>query len=196
MDKRRCRRATALAGVLAVAAAAHAAGPAAATMMAPAPQGCEISVSKRQFDYGRFTLRPLDAQPGTGGEVIGRQLATVSVNCAQPRRVALYFRGPVALSDPAAYRFGEPGKVRLTLSRAQADGQRVLLGQGDPGAPALAWGEHAALVPGRGVVLQGGRPVSHLSMQMEATVMLPATATARGTAQLLSGNGQLEVQAY
>ncbi|RDK06212.1 hypothetical protein [Cupriavidus lacunae] len=176
-----------LAGMLGVTGAATA---------AEAVPGCQVTVSKSQFDYGRFTRRALDAQPGPDGDLVaGRQMATINVTCAEPRRVALFFRGAVS-ADGTAFRFGDQGKVRLRLWRAQADGQPVQIGQGDAGMPAVAWGEQAWLAPDRGVVIQGGRPLSRLTVQMEALATLPAMATATGTAQRLAGSGRIEVQTY
>jgi hypothetical protein len=163
---------------------------------ASAADNCQISISRSQFDYGRFSKRDLSSQgvdPGT--LVVGRQTSLVNVSCRAPQRVALSFRG-VSTVDGLAYQFGGHGEVRLTLLNAQADGQSVQLGEGDAGVPASAWAERAALLPNRGVTLQSDRPVSRLSMQLEVVATVPTEAKAPVTAQHWSDSGQLQLHTY
>lgn len=162
----------------------------------PAAGKCQVSISKSQFDFGHFTRGSLAGEDvGDTKLVVGRQLSQVNVVCSEPQRVVLFFQA-LAGSDGMSYRFGDEGGVRLTLANAQADGRSVQLGQGDSGSPPTTWADRAALVPNQEVMLQDDRPISHLSMQLEAFATVPTNAKAPASVQRWSDSGQLHLQTH
>lgn len=157
---------------------------------------CQISISKSQFDYGRFNRSSLYSQSDNNAElVVGRQISLVNVVCSEPQRIELLFRA-AADGDGKAFRFGDSGKVRLFLQHAQADGNATQLGQGDVGAPPTNWAERVALVPNQSVMVQDDRLLSRLSIQLEAEATVPSTALSPANAQHWSDSGQLQLKTH
>ncbi|UVJ45137.1 DUF1120 domain-containing protein [Pseudomonas sp. LS1212] len=164
----------------------------AASIFAPTVQamgeGCEVSISQTQIDYGLFNRTTLKPQ---GGELpLGARSLRVNVNCAQPDAMTLFYRAVPAGAE--RFRFGEQGSYALRLRDALLDGEQVDLAQvaaaGQAGA-AIAWLPDKGLTPVKAGNIARGRS---FSARLDVSAWGDEAALGRGDAVTWNNSGLVE----
>lgn len=118
-----------------------------------APPDCHISQGLPEIDYGHLT--PTSGIASQTSLTMSERAVTVTVNCLKPKRVALLFDGEGL--NGKAFRFGESGKVGVTLSSATVDGRSVGLSRWNKGARSE---DRLAILAGDSIVWQDGAQVA------------------------------------
>ena len=129
---------------------------------------CQLNLSESLLDFGLMN-RAVALVPAPE-RLLGERRFNLTLNCAQPGDLSLFYRGLAASAE--RFGFTERGNYRLQVSDAVVDGQAVELGLlTGAGQPAVMVGAHLAWRPEHGVIpLRGGVPVTgrSLSMQVQA----------------------------
>lgn len=146
-------------------------------------ENCRLSVSQSRIEYG--VIRPLALLQGPTVALDTRTLH-LSVVCAEPSAMALRFVGSAEGQD---FRFGQQGRLRLSLKHALVDGRAVEW---------VAAGDAAGgrLLPGQVLVARAaGAPVTgrRLTAQVDIDIDLPADALQVRNQTVLQGQGRFEL---
>jgi hypothetical protein len=146
-------------------------------------QNCRLAVSQARIDYG--VIRP---QAGGERATVTLDTRTLHLNivCAEPSAMALRFVGAAEGQD---FRFGQQGRLRLSLKHALVDGRAVEW---------VAAGDAAGgrLLPGQVLVARAaGAPVTgrRLTAQVDIDIALPADALQVRNQKELEGQGRFEL---
>ncbi|ARZ02501.1 hypothetical protein DJ39_183 [Yersinia ruckeri ATCC 29473] len=164
----------------------------------PAMAQCQISVDQSQLDYGTVGRGQLRTEKDYKLSV-GHRSFNVHVQCPQPRRLAVAYRGDT--QDGEFYAFGSgSARITLTASDALADGVPVALHFGARSA-FPHWDDSAlAGLPlhplSRNMIYPIGPALSQLSFQITAEAWLLARAISRGEGIHLNGMGTFDVMEY
>lgn len=147
---------------------------------------CRLSLSQPRIDYGVIRREAL----AEGATVrLGTRTLQLNVLCTEPSAMALRFIGA---ADGQAFRFGQQGRLRLSLKHAQVDGRVVewaMMSQPDGGTG-------GQLSPGQVLVARAaGVPVTgqRLTAQVDIDTDLPADALQVRSQTLLEGQGSFEL---
>ncbi|MGH8452816.1 DUF1120 domain-containing protein [Pseudomonas sp.] len=142
-----------------------------------ATEECQLNLSQTHVDFGLMN-RAVALAPAPE-RLLGERRITLTLNCAQPTDMSVFYRGPGA--GPERFRFTERGSYGLRISDAVLDGQAVELGliAGQGQAPSavstqLPWQPDHGIVPMRGGVAVTGR---NLSLQIDASAWANENAT-------------------
>ncbi|TFF07373.1 hypothetical protein EXW72_15030 [Pseudomonas sp. BCA14] len=82
-------------------------------------ENCRLSLSQSRIDYGVVHREALLESPSV---TLGSRTLHLNVLCAEPSAIALRFIGA---ADGRGFRFGQQGRLRLSLKHAQMDGRAV-----------------------------------------------------------------------
>ncbi|MBM9486606.1 hypothetical protein JBE38_11815 [Pseudomonas sp. ICBG1301] len=144
-------------------------------------ENCRLSLSQSRIDYGVVHREALRESPTV---TLGSRTLHLSVLCAEPSAIALRFTGA---ADGRGFRFGQQGRLRLSLKHALMDGR------------AVDWG--LAHLPGeatRGQLLPGQVLVARalgkrLTAQVDVDTDLPADAFEVRYQTVLESQGNFEL---
>ncbi|KRP65335.1 hypothetical protein [Pseudomonas orientalis] len=149
-------------------------------------ENCRLSLSQPRIDYGVIRREAL-AESATVR--LGTRTLQLNVLCIEPSAMALRFIGT---ADGQAFRFGQQGRLRLSLKHAQVDGRAVewaMMSQPYGGAV-------GQLLPGQVLVARAaGVPMTGklLTAQVDIDTDLPADALQVRNQTLLEGQGSFEL---
>ncbi|MFT2791408.1 hypothetical protein ACMV5I_15255 [Serratia sp. T13T92] len=80
---------------------------------------CTTSVSTPNMDYGQLNIKTKNS--AGANFALGTRIASVIINCDEPEQVTLNFTSSDA--EVSAFRFGEHGKLKVTLSSTSKGSQ-------------------------------------------------------------------------
>ena len=146
-------------------------------------QNCRLSVSQSRVDYG--VIRP-QALVERATVTLDTRTLHLSVVCAEPSAMALRFVGAAEGQD---FRFGQQGRLRLSLKQALVDGRAVEWA-------AAGEATRGRLLPGQALVARAaGLPVTgrRLTAQVDIDIDLPADALQVRNQTVLEGQGSFEL---
>ena len=146
-------------------------------------ENCRLSVSQSRIDYG--VIRPLALLQSPTVALDTRTLH-LNVVCAEPATMALRFVGAAEGQD---FRFGQQGRLRLSLKHALVDGRAVeWVAAGDAASGRLLPGQ-LLVARAAGMAVTGRR----LTAQVDIDTDLPAAALQVRNQVELEGHGRFEV---
>lgn len=130
-------------------------------------EDCRLNLSESLLDFGLMN-RAVASVPAPE-RLLGERRFNLTLNCAQPGDLSLFYRGLAATAERFA--FTERGSYHLQVSDAVVDGQSVelglLAGSGQPPltiSAAMAWRPEHGVVP-----IRGGVPVTGRSLTLQIT---------------------------
>ncbi|WP_248731007.1 hypothetical protein [Pseudomonas sp. MWU13-2517] len=144
-------------------------------------ENCRLSLSQSRIDYGVVHREALLESPSV---TLGTRTLHLNVLCAEPSAIALRFIGA---ADGQGFRFGQQGRLRLSLKHARMDGRAV------DWALAHLPGEAARgqLLPGQ--VLVAGAVGKRLTAQVDVDTDVPADAFQVRYQTVLESQGSFEL---
>ncbi|AZE91924.1 hypothetical protein [Pseudomonas orientalis] len=149
-------------------------------------ENCRLSINQPRVDYGVIRREVFVESPTMKLET--RSLA-LNVVCIEPSIMVLRF---VGAADGQGFRFGNQGRLRLSLKHALVDGRAVEWSV--PSQPGD--GSSGQLLPGQILVARvAGVPVSgrRLTAQVNIDADLPSSALHVRNQTLLEGQGSFEL---
>lgn len=138
---------------------------------------CQLNLSESMLDFGLMN-RAVALVP-TADRLLGERRLNLTLNCANPTDMSLFYRGLAAGAE--RFQFAQRGSYSLQVSDAVLDGQAVELGLlAGSGQSAISSGASLRWRPDHGITpMRGGVPVTgrSLSLQIQANAWAPEEAS-------------------